>query len=356
MNVITRAEQVAVLAALVDGNSERAVERMTGVNRATVSRYGLLFGQGAQAIHNRLVRDLSCSRVQVDEIWSYVTKKQFRVTETDPPEFGEAYTYVALDTASRLVISFHVGRRNDENTRIFINDMRRRLLVVPAMTSDGFIPYVSAIGGNFGGSIDYGQVVKNYKYKPKDKKKGAYKGRRNRDDDHRYEPARGPGFITKKPIFGAPDLDTSSTAYVERNNGTMRHKIGRMRRLAYAFSKRIDNHKAAIATNYVHYNLCHVVKTLRVTPAMAAGITDHVWDIEEFFDALVTAPPCDVPEMHPLAHREPATAHRELPGGRGFLRVVKDRGAPKQQVPPTVQVSRVQPVQLGLFEDKPEKT
>ncbi len=266
---------------------------------------------------------------------SYIAKKAARVEETDPPEFGEAYTFVAIDKGSRLVVSFLVGKRDDATTKAFIKDLRSRLVVMPAMTSDGWSSYVDAIGDSFGQSIDYAQTVKNFT------------GHKQRDDDHRYEPPRNP-FITKKVIYGAPDLDRASTAYVERNNGTMRHTIGRMRRLCYAFSKRMRNHRASVALNYVHYNFCHIVKTLRVTPAMAAGITDHVWDIEEFFGGVISAPAAEPPEAKPLIHRAPDGTFRELPGGRGFLRIVKSGGGPGA----SPQVSGKSDLgQLELFDD-----
>ncbi|TKD03050.1 IS1 family transposase [Polyangium fumosum] len=308
-NFLSEEKRLRVLAALVEGNSERAIERMTGVQQKTIGRLALTLGEGAVNLHNRLARGLQCSLVTVDEIWSYVGKKQARVTPEDGPEVGEAYTFVALDASSRFVIGWYVGKRNEESARAFINDVRARLVVMPAMTSDGFAPYVSAIGSAFGPGVDYAMTVKNY----------TRKGRR--DDDHRYEPPRDP-FITKKVVFGAPNLDTASTAYIERNNATMRHHIGRMRRLCYAFSKRLDRHRAAVALNYAWYNLGTVVKTLRVTPAMQLGLTDHVWTIEEFQAALLTAGPCEPPERQPLAPRVPETTARELPNGRGFLRVV----------------------------------
>ena len=148
--------------------------------------------------------------------------------------------------------------------------------------------------------------------------------RRRKEEDRRYEPQRNP-FITKKRIYGTPDMDKVSTAYMERNNGTMRHHIGRMRRLCYAFSKDLDHHRAAVALCYVHYNFCHVVSTLRVTPAMAAGLTDHIWELDELLDELLAAEPCALPEKKPLLIPVPETTSRPLPNGRGFLRVV---GAP----------------------------
>ncbi|MDI3291020.1 transposase [Polyangium sp. 15x6] len=283
---------------------------MTDVHRDTIMRLGLAWGEGAQNLHNRLARALSCSLIQVDEVWSFVQKKQARVTPEDGPDVGEAYTFTALDASSRFVIGWYVGKRNEESARAFMNDVRARLVVMPAMTSDGFAPYVSAIGSAFGPGIDYAMTVKNYGSK------------RRRDDDHRYEPSRDP-FITKKAIFGAPNLEAASTAYIERQNGTMRHHVGRMRRLCQAFSKRLPSHRAAVALGYVHYNFCHVVKTLRVTPAMQLGLADGVWSLAELDAALMTSGPCEAPARQPLAPRVPETTARELPNGRGFLRVVK---------------------------------
>ncbi|WP_044985816.1 transposase [Sorangium cellulosum] len=309
-NILPTETRLRVLAALVDGNSERATERLTGASLKTIRKFALRLGEGAQHLHNRLVRDLTCSSVQFDEVWSYIAKKQARVTPNDPPDIGEAYTYVALDTTSRLAITWHVGRRDEANTRIFMEDLRSRFAAMPSMlTSDGFAPYVPAVAESFGLSVNYGQTVKNYR------------SRRRRDDDHRYEPPRNP-FITKRTICGSPDLDRASTSYVERNNGTMRHHIGRMRRLCLAFSKKIENHRAAVALNYAHYNFCHVVKTLRVTPAMQAGITDHIWSLEEFMEAALAAAPTPRPEPQPLQHPRPEGPARELPNGRGFLRLV----------------------------------
>ncbi|MDC0746019.1 transposase [Polyangium mundeleinium] len=315
-------KRLAVLAALCDGNSIRATERMTGVHRDTIMRLGLAWGEGAQNLHNRVARGLSCSLIQVDEVWSFVQKKQARVTEEDGPDVGEAYTFTALDASSRFVIGWYVGKRNEESARAFMNDVRARLVVMPAMTSDGFAPYVNAIGSAFGPGIDYAMTVKNY---------GNKRGRR--DDDHRYEPPRDP-FITKKTIFGAPNLEAASTAYIERQNGTMRHHVGRMRRLCQAFSKRLPSHRAAVALGYVHYNFCHVVKTLRVTPAMQLGIADSVWSLAELDAVLMTSGPCETPANQPLAPRVPETTARELPNGRGFLRVVSGgKSAPSEPTP-----------------------
>ncbi len=316
---LDRAQRLRVLAALVEGNSERATERMSDVGRQAIGRFAMMIGEGAVHFHDRMVRDLTCNLIQVDEIWSYVQKKQARVTEADAPGVGEAYTYVALDASSRMVIAYHVGKRDQESTDAFMTDVRARLLVMPQMTSDGYAPYISSIGASFGPGIDYAQTIKNYT-------KG---GRR---EDYRYEPPRDP-FITKKAIYGAPNMASASTAYVERNNGTMRHHIGRIRRLCLAFSKKVENHKAAVALNYAWYNFGLVVRTLRVTPAMAAGVTDHIWSLEEFMDVLLAEVPAEKPEAQPLRHRIPVETARELPAGRGFLRVVQ--GGKSPVVPPS---------------------
>nr|WP_240807542.1 transposase [Polyangium spumosum] len=321
---------------MVDGNSERAVERMTDVDRKTIRRLALAFGRGAQSLHNRLARDLRCSLIQCDEIWSYVGKKQARVTADDAPGIGEAYTFVALDASSRFVISWHVGKRDEQTAREFMADVRARLAVMPMVATDGFAPYVAAVGASFGPGVDYAMMSKNYTSK---RRADGQRG------DHRYEPPRDP-FITKKVVFGAPDMGKVSTAYVERQNATMRHTIGRLRRLCYAFSKKAENHRAAISLCYAYYNLCHVVSTLRVTPAMAAGVTDHVWSLEEFMQAILSAAPVERPETKPLAPRVPEGPARELPNGRGFLRVVdggkaKPSEAPRAPTPPAAPPARV---------------
>jgi IS1 family transposase len=315
-NVLPFEKRLRVLAALVDGNSVRATSRMTEVHQDTISRFALSMGTGAQHLHDRLVRDLSCTLIEVDEQWSYVQKKQARVDPVkDSPDHGDAWTWVAIDRNSRLAVAFYVGKRGEESAQAFTDDLRARLVTMPQITSDGLSAYVGAIGSSFGPGVDYGQTVKNYRH-------GSHRG-----PDHRYEPARDP-FVTKR------------VAHVERNNLTMRHVNGRLRRLCLAFSKKLDNHRAAAALGFAWYNFGHVVKTLRVTPAMAAGVTDHVWTIEEFMETVLAEVDAGKPERQPLAHRAPVTTARELPNGRGFLRVVGASSGPSAPpvapVPPPV--------------------
>ena len=314
MSVLSTEQRLHILAALLDGNSERAAERMTGVERKTIRRFALRLGTAAQSLHNTMARDLSLSCIESDEIWSYVGKKQARVNEAENAAgLGEAYTFVALAMPSRYVVTWKVGKRDEVTTDAFIADLRARLVVMPAMTSDGFAPYVSAIGKHMGPGVDYGQTIKNY----------TRAGRR--DDDHRYEPPRDP-FITKRAIFGAPNMDRATTAHVERHNGTMRHKVGRIRRLCYAFSKSPEHHRAAVALGYLAYNLTHVVRGMRITPAMAANVTDHIWELSELLDALLSVPETAAPAKQPIAVPKPEGTARELPNGRGFLRLVPGPG------------------------------
>lgn len=311
---LPREKRLAVLAALVEGNSERAVERMHDVNRKTVSRLALEFGQGAQRLHDSMAFNLTCEDIVADEVWAYVFVKEARVRPDHPEGAGEAYVFCGIDKASRYAVSWYIGKRNQASTDAFVRDLRARLVVMPTIVTDGFAAYPSAVGAEFGPSVDFAQTVKNYRHS----------GRR--DDDHRYEPPRGIDFITKKTVFGAPDLDSASTAHIERLNASMRHRIGRMRRLVYAFSKRLPNLVAACALNYCWTNLGCVLRTTRTTPALALGVTTRLWTLDEFHDAITDMAKTEVPKpvKQPLIHRAPPAevVSRELPAGRGFLRLL----------------------------------
>ena len=358
-NVLAPEKRLAVLAALVDGNSIRATERMTGVHRDTIMRFGLTVGEGCDRLHNRLVRDLSCSLIDVDEQWGFVGKKGFRVTENDAPGIGEAWSWVAIDRGSRLAISYHVGRRDQENANRFVEDLRARLVVMPKlMTSDGLAVYTSAIEASFGRAAPYAQTIKRYSRGPR------------KTPDHRYEPPRMDegSFITKKAMLGAPDLALASTSKVEVNNLLARHKNGRMRRLCLAFSKTLRGHRAAASLCYVHFNFCHVLRTTRTTPALVAGVTDHLWDLAEFLDAVLSDAPGERPIATPLTIPKPERPARELPNGRGWLQLVGggDQGgapspgpapspSPAAPLAPVPDVVAEPSGQLDLFSWKPAK-
>jgi hypothetical protein len=336
MSELSQKQRLDVLSVLVDGNSERAAERITGVTKKTIGRFALRLGTAAGYLHNTMAHDLEPPVLELDEVWSYVRKKQARVTpEEHAAGYGEAYAFIGLAMPARYVVGWNVGKRDQEATDAFAVDLRARVVVTPTlMTSDGFAPYVSAIERTFGRTVDYAQTVKNY----------TRGGRR--DDDHRYEPPRDP-FITKKVVFGAPNLDRATTAHIERHNGTMRHFIGRMRRLVYAFSKSPEHHRAAVALCYCYYNLCWIPRTMRITPAMAMGVTKHPWDLAEFLDALLSVGETPAPVVQALAPRRPETTARELPEGRGFLRVVPGSDGPEEsppgQEPPPAAPQAVEP-------------
>lgn len=321
--------RVAVVSHLVEGNSIRATERLTGVTKKTILRMLVDIGTGCDRVHDRLVRDLSIANIQCDEIWSYVQKKQARVTEEDDPTRGDAFTYVALGRAAKLVIAYRVGKRDQATTNAFVTDLRARLLTVPTMSTDGFAAYPVAIGQSFE-AVDYSIVHKNYSRSPRRVRDGV-------PSDHRYEPPRDP-FITRTPIYGAPDMSQCSTSHVERANLTMRMQIRRFTRLCNGFSKKVENHAHAVALHFAHYNFCRIHETLRVTPAMEAGITDHVWSVAELVRAALDEAPATKPEKKALRLPEtpaevPAAPSRELPNGRGFLRLVGGAAAPKAPPP-----------------------
>lgn len=270
-NVLPRAKQVAVIAAIVEGVSIRSIERMTGVHRDTVMRLMVKVGQACEKLLDCVMVDLPCTEIEVDEIWGYVGKKQKNVSlEDNMSEVGDQWTFVALDPETKLIPCFRTGKRTAHNTRLFVEDLARRLRNRVQLTSDAFPAYADAIDRAFECQVDYAQVVKSFEAED------AGSGR--------YSPPR-VSEVEKTAIIGAPDLEMASTSHVERSNLSIRMSNRRMTRLTNAFSKKIENHKAAMALHFANYNLCRVHRSLRVTPAMAAGITHHVWTVEELLDA-----------------------------------------------------------------------
>jgi IS1 family transposase len=320
---------------LVEGASVRSTARLTGVSAPAILSLLVRMGEGCDRLHDRLVRDLAIRDVEVDEIWSYVQKKQARVTEEDPPEFGDAYAFLAMARTCKLMLAYRVGKRDEQTTRAFIGDLRARLVTIPQISSDGFVPYVSAVGESFAGSADHAVIQKNYT------RKGRADGQRH---DHRYEPPRDP-FITKKIGSGAPNLDAASTSRIERANLTVRMHVRRFTRLCNGFSRKVENHRAAVALHVAWYNFCRVHEAHRVTPAMEAGIADHVWTVAELVERALSEPPGEKPVPKPLdmpkaPEGAPGQTARQLPNGKGWLRVVPGgKGAPtgpqKAPTPPT---------------------
>ena len=246
---------------------------MTGVSKDAVLK--LLFDMGAAcaAFQNKALRNLTCKRIQCDEIWSFCYSKQKNVPFEKEGQFGygDVWTWVAIDPETKLVASWLVGGRGANAARAFMNDLAGRLAHRIQLTTDGHRVYVEAVEGAFGSDIDYSMLVKMYGNDP--------------EPDSKYSPGECIGCQTVA-IAGRPNPRYVSTSHVERQNLTMRMQMRRFTRLTNAFSKKLENHIAAIALHYMHYNFCRIHQTLRVTPAMAAGIADHVWSIEEVVELL----------------------------------------------------------------------
>ncbi len=273
MNKLSDTEQQTVIAALVEGNSIRSVERMTGIHRDTIMRLLIRVGDGCARLHDRTMRGLTCQRLQLDEIWAYVGMKQKRAALlADHGEFGDAYTFIGLDADTKLVVSYLVGRRTWNDTAIFIDDLKSRIVNRPQITTDAFAAYYGTIMRAFGNNVDYAQLHKVFASE-------LNTGR------GRYSP---PIMVKteRDSILGNPDPDHISTSYVERNNLTIRMKNRRLTRLTNGFSKKLANLKASIAVQMAHYNFIWIHRTLRCTPAMAAGVTNRLWTVADLLEAI----------------------------------------------------------------------
>jgi IS1 family transposase len=269
MNRLDSSKQVQIISSLVEGNSLRATARMCDVAFNTVLKLLPGIGAACLAYQDKALRNLSCKRIQCDEIWSFCYAKSKNVPADKQGQFGygDVWTWVALDAESKLVVSWMVGTRGAGTAYEFMQDLAGRLAHRVQLTTDGHRVYLDAVESAFGSEIDYAMLVKLY---------GA-----DRDESEtRYSPAECIG-CRAIAISGKPAIRHISTSYVERQNLTMRMKMRRFTRLTNAFSKKLDNHIAALALHYMHYNFCRVHQTLRVTPAMEADISDHVWSVEE---------------------------------------------------------------------------
>jgi IS1 family transposase len=273
MNRLGRQQQATIISALVEGNSIRSVERMTGVHRDTITRLAISVGEGCDRLTNETMRGLTCAKLQLDEIWAYVgCKPKTARAQNKSDEFGDLYTFVAINADTKLVPAFHIGKRTWSDTQLFVDDLKARLLNRPQISSDAFPAYYGAIMRAFEGKVDYAQTSKVFV-----SELNAGRGR--------YSP---PVLMkcANEPLIGTPDSDDISTSYVERQNLTMRMSMRRFTRLTNGFSKKRVNHAAAVCLHFAHYNLVRVHKTLRMTPAMAHGIADHIWTIGELLERI----------------------------------------------------------------------
>ena len=267
-NVISMDKKVAVLSALVEGCSVRSTVRLTGVSKGAVLRLLVAVGAACTEYHDRVVRNVTAKRVQVDEIWSFVGCKQKNVTEAkmEAGICGDVWTFTAIEAQSKLILSWMAGRRDAGCATEFLQDVASRLANRVQLTTDGHKMYLTAVPDAFAEDIDFAQLVKIYGNDPE----GAT----------RYSPAQCLG-TKREPIIGSPDPEHISTSYVERQNLNMRMNMRRFTRLTNAFSKKLENHVAMLALFHMHYNFVRIHQTLRVTPAMEAGISQRPWSISD---------------------------------------------------------------------------
>lgn len=269
MNTLTQEKKLAVIGAMVEGNSIRSTERMTGVHRDTIMRLVVSVGENCSRLLNERVQHVKASRVQVDEIWTFVFVKQARLNgHHDHAEMGDQYVFIGMDAETKLVISHMIGKRDAATAYYLMQDLKERLANRVQLTTDGFRPYLNAVEDAFGADVDYAQLVKLYG-QPKE----AAESR------NPYEPVRVMAAIPMR-VTGNPKTWAISTSYIERQNLTMRMQLRRFTRLTNAFSKKLANLKAAVALHFAHYNFCRVHQSLRVTPAMAANITGTIWTLD----------------------------------------------------------------------------
>ncbi|MCX6537438.1 MAG: IS1 family transposase [Acidobacteria bacterium] len=269
MNKLSTEDRVRVVAALVEGCGLRATARMTGVARMTVEKLLRDLGAASVRYQDEHLRNLHCRRIQCDEIWCFVYAKQKNVTAkiaATHPDAGDIWTWTALDADSKLIVSWLVGARDAGSAYEFMQDVASRLRHRVQLTTDGHTPYLAAVEDAFGADIDYAMLQKIYGSDPIAEK--------------RYSPAVCLGAIAR-PITGNPNPKHISTSYVERQNLTMRMHMRRFTRLTNGFSKKVEMHAHAVALHFLYYNFAKIHQTLRVTPAMEAGISDHVWTITE---------------------------------------------------------------------------
>jgi len=266
MNKLPRDKRVQILSLLCEGMSLRSVTRITGVSINTVTKLLVDAGKACSDYQDKHLRRLASKRVQVDEIWAFCYAKQRNVAaaKAAPDQAGDLWTWTAIDADTKLAISWLVGSRDAEAARVFMDDVAGRLAERVQLTSDAFSVYLTTVADAFGRNVDYAQLLKKYGPAP--------------EPAGRYSPAQCIG-ADKRPLLGAPDAAHISTSFVERQNLTMRMHMRRFTRLTNGFSKKAENHAFAVALHFMAYNFVRIHKTLHVTPAMAAGVTDRLWDV-----------------------------------------------------------------------------
>lgn len=273
MNKLKKDKQIQVVAALVEGNSIRATCRMTGVAKNTVVKLLIALGKACAEYQDKALRNLPCKHIQCDEIWSFCYAKEKNVPKDKKGQFGygDVWTFTALCADTKLVPSWFIGKRDLSNAIVFMKDLAARLRNRVQLTTDGHKMYLEAVESAFGSDVDFSQLIKIY---------GP-----SQESEICYSPAQCIG-IEKHKINGNPENKAISTSFVERQNLTMRMNMRRFTRLTNAFSKKVENLYYAVALHFMYYNFCRIHQTLRVTPAMEAGITDHIWDVGDILNLI----------------------------------------------------------------------
>ena len=266
---MTIPEDKAMLALqlLLEGSAVRSVERITGLHRDTIIRLLVLAGEKCERVMSKHVRNVKVQDVEVDEVWNFIGKKQKRIRPEDDQNLGDAYVFVGIERNSKLVLNVAIGKRDQTTTNVFIEGLRDA--IAPGrfqITSDGFRPYKTAIPDTFGNRVDFAMLIKVYRAMP--------------EGERKYSPAE---VVSTEvvPVCGNPDSERICTSIIERSNLSLRMGTRRFTRLSNAFSKKFENHCAAVMLWYAYYNFCRIHKSLRVTPAMEAGIAGHVWSIAD---------------------------------------------------------------------------
>jgi IS1 family transposase len=273
MNKLDRKARARILHLLCEGQSIRAVTRLTGASKNTVTKLVVDAGHACTEYQDRVLRNLPSARVQVDEIWNFIYAKNDNVKDakSPPKDAGDVWTWTAIDADTKLLVSWLVADRTTNSAMTFMGDLKSRLANRVQLTSDGHRPYLTAVDTVFGDDIDYAMLQKIYGAEPHGEK--------------RYSPAKCIG-AQKREITGSPDAKHISTSFVERQNLTMRMHMRRFTRLTNAFSKKIENHACAVALHSMYYNFVRLHQTLKISPAMAAGVTDRLWEMVDVVDVL----------------------------------------------------------------------